>query len=122
MHMIMIVILSLLAPIPRPTVEPDITDAVLIAQVWEMTWGHTRQECHFWIEGQSNYWSPQFGGGEFGVGKGGRVEFWEGSARYLMDIRREGTSLVGEGWRVYDDGSRGLPVSVRMVPKIKSED
>lgn len=108
---------SLLAPLPRPAIEPDIDDSFLIAHVWSMEWGGTRQECHFWVEGQSNYWSPQFGGGEFAVGRGGRVEFAEGSAKYVMTIRKDGCHLIGEGCRVYDDGSKGLPVSVKMIPK-----
>lgn len=107
----------LLAPLPRLMVEPDITDAVLIAHVWAMEWGDDRQECHFWDDGQACYWSPQFGGGSFAVGRGGRVEFEEGSAKYVMVLRRTPEGLTGSGWRVYDDGTRGGEVDVRMKPK-----
>lgn len=109
--------LILLAPLPRPAVEADITDAELLAHVWLMEWNCTRQTCEFWQDGQNYYHSPQFGGGSFTLGKGGRVEFEEGANRYVMILRRNADGLVGSGWRVWDDGTKGGEVVVIMKPK-----
>ena len=113
----MVLIMGFLAPLPRVMIETDVTDAELIAHVWDMSWGCTRQTCYFWHDGQDVYNSPQFGGGSFVVGKGGRVEFEEGSNRYVMTLRRTPEGLVGTGCRIWDDGTRGGEVSVTMKHK-----
>lgn len=100
-----------LAPAPKPPVE--ITEADLIG-AWELQWGTFWQDANFYV--MDAYWSKTYGGGQWIMGRDGRVEITEGTNRYVLELKRDGTGFVGTGWTTRSNGTRdSYPVRMRKI-------
>lgn len=122
----LLLLASCLLASPARKEKPQAIDSkTLDGGVWSMAWGSINQEAAFWDCNQ--YYSPQFGGGEYSADRG-RVRFFEGSNEYVMElIRGENGALEGRGRRVTCDADRTAAfrdgegsVKVVMVRKVES--